>query len=109
MDAGLEIVPVVNKIDLPSADPERVKTEIEDIIGIPADEAPLVSAKTGKNVKDVLESIVKIVPPPSGNPQKPLKALIFDSYYDAYKGVIIYVRIKEGRVKLGDEIKLMAT
>jgi len=109
VDAGLEIVPVVNKIDLPSADPERVKTEIEDIIGIPADEAPLVSAKTGKNVKDVLESIVKIVPPPSGNPQKPLKALIFDSYYDAYKGVIIYVRIKEGRVKLGDEIKLMAT
>ena len=109
VDAGLEIVPVVNKIDLPSADPERVKTEIEGIIGIPADEAPLVSAKTGKNVKDVLESIVKIVPPPSGNPQKPLKALIFDSYYDAYKGVIIYVRIKEGRVKLGDEIKLMAT
>lgn len=109
VDAGLEIVPVVNKIDLPSADPERVKTEIEDIIGIPADEAPLVSAKTGQNVKDVLESIVKIVPPPSGDPQKPLKALIFDSYYDAYKGVIIYVRIKEGTVKLGDEIQLMAT
>ncbi len=109
VDAGLEIVPVVNKIDLPSADPERVKTEIEDIIGIPADEAPLVSAKTGQNVKDVLESIVKIVPPPSGDPEKPLKALIFDSYYDAYRGVIIYVRIKEGRVKLGDEIKLMAT
>lgn len=109
VDAGLEIVPVVNKIDLPSADPERVKAEIEDIIGIPADEAPLVSAKTGQNVKDVLESIVKIVPPPSGDLKKPLKALIFDSYYDAYKGVIIYVRIKEGRVKLGDEIKLMAT
>ena len=109
VDAGLEIVPVVNKIDLPSADPERVKTEIEDIIGIPADEAPLVSAKTGQNVKDVLESIVKIVSPPSGDPQKPLKALIFDSYYDAYKGVIIYVRIKEGTVKLGDEIQLMAT
>lgn len=109
VDAGLEIVPVINKIDLPSADPERVKKEIEDIIGIPTDESPLVSAKTGQNVKDVLESIVKIVPPPSGNPQKPLKALIFDSYYDAYKGVIIYVRIKEGRVKLGDEIKLMAT
>ncbi len=109
VDAGLEIVPVVNKIDLPSADPERVKTEIEDIIGIPADEAPLVSAKTGKNVKDVLESIVKIVPPPSGDQKKSLKALIFDSYYDAYKGVIIYVRIKEGCVKLGDEIKLMAT
>ena len=109
VDAGLEIVPVVNKIDLPSADPERVKTEIEDIIGIPADESPLVSAKTGQNVKDVLESIVKIVPPPSGDPKKSLKALIFDSYYDAYKGVIIYVRIKEGCVKLGDEIKLMAT
>lgn len=109
VDAGLEIVPVVNKIDLPSADPKRVKTEIEDIIGIPAEEAPLVSAKTGQNVKDVLESIVKIVPPPSGDHQKPLKALIFDSYYDAYKGVIIYVRIKEGTVKLGDEIQLMAT
>jgi len=109
VDAGLEIVPVINKIDLPSADPERVKKEIEDIIGIPADESPLVSAKTGQNVKDVLESIVKIVPPPSGDPKKSLKALIFDSYYDAYKGVIIYVRIKEGCVKLGDEIKLMAT
>lgn len=109
VDAGLEIVPVINKIDLPSADPDRVKSEIEDIIGIPADEAPLVSAKTGQNVKDVLESIVKIVPPPSGDPKKPLKALIFDSYYDAYKGVIIYVRIKEGTVKLGDEIQLMAT
>lgn len=109
VDAGLEIVPVINKIDLPSADPDRVKSEIEDIIGIPADEAPLVSAKTGQNVKDVLESIVKIVPPPNGDPQKPLKALIFDSYYDAYKGVIIYVRIKEGTVKLGGEIQLMAT
>ena len=109
VDAGLEIVPVINKIDLPSADPERVKKEIEDIIGIPADESPLVSSKTGQNVKDVLESIVKIVPPPSGDPKKSLKALIFDSYYDAYKGVIIYVRIKEGCVKLGDEIKLMAT
>ncbi len=109
VDAGLEIVPVINKIDLPSADPERVKKEIEDIIGIPTDESPLVSAKTGQNVKDVLESIVKIVPPPSGDPKKSLKALIFDSYYDAYKGVIIYVRIKEGCVKLGDEIKLMAT
>ena len=109
VDAGLEIVPVINKIDLPSADPERVKKEIEDIIGIPTDESPLVSAKTGQNVKDVLESIVKIVPPPSGDQKKSLKALIFDSYYDAYKGVIIYVRIKEGCVKLGDEIKLMAT
>ena len=109
VDAGLEIVPVVNKIDLPSADPERVKAEIEDIIGISAEDAPLVSAKTGLNVKDVLESIVKVVPPPTGSAEKPLKALIFDSYYDAYKGVIIYVRVKEGAVKLGDEIKLMAT
>lgn len=109
VDAGLEIVPVINKIDLQSADPEKVKKEIEDIIGIPAENAPLVSAKTGINVKDVLESIVKMVPAPNGDPQKPLKALIFDSYYDAYKGVIIYVRIKEGKVKLGDEIKLMST
>ena len=109
VDAGLEIVPVVNKIDLPSADPERVKGEIEEIIGIPADEAPLVSAKTGLNIKDVLESVVKLVPPPSGDPESPLKALIFDSYYDAYKGVIIYVRIKDGAVQVGDEIKLMAT
>lgn len=109
VDSGLEIVPVINKIDLPSADPERVKNEIEDIIGIPADEAPLVSAKTGLNIKDVLENIVKLVPPPSGDKNAPLKALIFDSYYDAYKGVIIYVRIKEGTLHSGDEIKLMAT
>lgn len=109
VDAGLEIVPVINKIDLPSADPERVKTEIEDIIGIPADEAPLISAKTGLNVKDVLESVVKMVPAPVGDPKKPLQALIFDSYYDAYKGVVIYVRVKDGAVKIGDEIKLMAT
>lgn len=109
VDAGLEIVPVINKIDLPSADPERVKNEIEDIIGIPADEAPLISAKTGLNVKDVLESVVKMVPAPAGDPKKPLQALIFDSYYDAYKGVVIYVRVKDGTVKVGDEIKLMAT
>lgn len=109
VDAGLEIVPVINKIDLPSADPERVKTEIEDIIGIPADEAPLISAKTGLNVKDVLESVVKMVPAPVGDPKKPLQALIFDSYYDVYKGVVIYVRVKDGAVKVGDEIKLMAT
>lgn len=109
VDAGLEIVPVINKIDLPSADPERVKNEIEDIIGIPADEAPLISAKTGLNVKDVLESVVKMVPAPVGDPKKPLQALIFDSYYDAYKGVVIYVRVKDGTVKVGDEIKLMAT
>lgn len=109
LDAGLEIVPVINKIDLPSADVDRVKAEIEDIIGLPADLAPQVSAKTGLNIKDVLESIVELIPPPKGNDNEPLKALIFDSYYDSYKGVIIYVRIKEGRVKPGDEIKLMAT
>lgn len=109
VDSGLEIVPVINKIDLPSADPERVKNEIEDIIGILAAEAPEVSAKTGINIKSVLESVVKLVPPPKGDINKPLKALIFDSYYDSYKGVIIYVRIKEGQVKIGDEIKLMAT
>lgn len=109
VDAGLEIVPVINKIDLPSADPDRVKTEIEDVIGIPADEAPLISAKTGLNVKDVLESVVKMVPAPAGDPKKPLQALIFDSYYDAYKGVVIYVRVKDGTVKVGDEIRLMAT
>lgn len=109
LDAGLEIVPVINKIDLPSADVERVKSEIEEIIGLPADLAPQVSAKTGLNIKDVLESIVELIPPPKGNDNDPLKALIFDSYYDSYKGVIIYVRIKEGKVKPGDEIKLMAT
>ena len=109
VDSGLEIVPVVNKIDLPSADPKRVKTEIEDIIGIPAQDAPEVSAKAGINIHDVMERIVADVPAPSGDDNKPLQALIFDSYYDAYKGVIIYIRVKEGVVKRGDEIKLMAT
>lgn len=109
VDAGLEIVPVINKIDLPSADVERVKAEIEDIIGIPSDHAPQVSAKTGLNVKDVLESIVKFIPCPTGNDTEPLKALIFDSYYDSYKGVIVYVRVKDGELHTGDEIKLMAT
>ncbi len=109
IEAGLEIVPVINKIDLPGADPERVKNEIEDVIGLSADEVPLISAKTGFNVKTVLERIVSDVPPPNGDLEKPLKALIFDSYYDSYKGVIIYVRIKDGRVKMGDTIRLMAT
>ena len=108
LDAGLEIIPVVNKVDLPSADPERVCKEIEDVIGIPCDEAPKVSAKTGLNVKDVLEGIVKNVPPPKGEENNPLKALIFDSYYDAYKGVIVYVRVMDGKVKPGDKIKFMA-
>ncbi len=108
LDAGLEIIPVINKIDLPSADADRVCKEIEDVIGIPADEAPRVSAKTGLNIKDVLESIVKNVPPPKGDEDEPLQALIFDSYYDAYKGVIVYVRVMNGKVKVGDKIKFMA-
>ena len=88
VDAGLEVVPVINKIDLPSADPDRVKKEIEDVIGIPAEDAPCVSAKTGQNIGDVMEAIVHQIPPPKGDPAAPLQALIFDSYYDAYKGVI---------------------
>ena len=109
VDSGLEVVPVINKIDLPSADPERVKREIEHVIGISADDAPLVSAKTGLNIKDVLEKIVKDIPAPQGNKDDLLKALIFDSYYDSYKGVIVYVRIKEGTLRPGDEILFMAT
>ena len=109
VDAGLEIVPVINKIDLPSAEPDRVKAEIEDVIGIPADEAPLISAKMGTNIHEVMEQIVKLIPPPEGDNSKPLQALIFDSYYDSYKGVIIYVRLKEGELHVGDTIRLMAT
>lgn len=109
VDAGLEIIPVINKIDLPSADPDRVKKEIEDIIGIPADDAPLVSAKTGINIKDVLEHIVKDIPAPTGDINAPLQALIFDSYYDSYKGVIVYVRVKSGKLQPNDEILFMAT
>ena len=109
LDAGLEIVPVINKIDLPSADPERVKKEIEDVIGLPAEDAPCISAKAGINIHDVMEQIVREVPPPQGDSEKPLQALIFDSYYDSYKGVIIYVRLKEGQLHAGDTIRLMAT
>lgn len=109
VDAGLEIVPVINKIDLPSAEPERVKNEIEDVIGIPADDAPLISAKLGLNIHEVMEKIVRDIPPPKGDINAPLQALIFDSYYDSYKGVIIYVRVMEGSVKQGDIIRLMAT
>lgn len=108
-DHGLEILPVINKIDLPSADPERVKQEIEDIIGIPAEEAPLISAKTGINVEAVLEQIIKDIPAPTGDRNAPLKCLIFDSYYDAYKGVIVYFRVVSGRIKVGDRVKMMAT
>ena len=109
VDGGLDIVPVVNKIDLPSADPQRVIDEIEDVIGIPAQDAPRVSAKVGLNIHDVMEKIVQDVPPPQGDENAPLKALIFDSYYDSYRGVIIYVRLKDGKVKVGQEINLMAT
>lgn len=109
VDSGLEIVPVINKIDLPSADPEKVRKEIEDVIGIDASCAPLISAKLGTNIEDVMEAIVEFVPPPQANDDLPLKALIFDSYYDAYKGVIIYIRIMQGKLKVGDSIKLMAT
>lgn len=108
VDAGLEIVPVINKIDLPSADPERVRTEIEDVLGIPADEAPAISAKLGTNIDLVMEQVVKAVPAPQGDENAPLEALIFDSYYDAYKGVIVYVRVKEGQVHPGDVIRMMA-
>ena len=109
VDAGLEIVPVINKIDLPSADPDRVCKEIEDVIGIPAEDAPRVSAKAGINIHEVMERIVSDIPAPSGDNDAPLKALIFDSYYDSYKGVIIYVRLMEGQVKVGDTIKMMST
>ena len=109
VDAGLEILPVVNKIDLPSADPERVCHEIEDVIGIPAMDAPRISAKTGENIQEVMERIVTDIPAPTGNENDPLRALIFDSYYDAYRGVIVYVRIKDGQVKPGDTIRMMAT
>ena len=109
VDANLEIVPVINKIDLPSADPERVRGEIEDVIGIPAEDCPAVSAKTGLNIEQVLEAIVRDVPAPKGDPDAPLKALIFDSYYDSYLGVVVNVRVMDGTLKGGDKIKLMST
>ncbi len=109
IDHDLEILPVVNKIDLPSARPEVVCKEIEDVIGIPAMDAPRISAKTGENVREVLERVITDIPAPKGDDDKPLKALIFDSYYDSYKGVIIYIRVVEGTVKAGTRIKLMAT
>ncbi|NLY46177.1 MAG: elongation factor 4 [Tissierella sp.] len=109
LDQDLEIVPVINKIDLPSARPDEVKKEVEDIIGIDCEDAPLISAKEGTNIEDVLESIVNNVPAPVGNPNEPLKALIFDSYYDSYKGVICYIRVYEGTIKAGMEIKMMNT
>ena len=109
LDHDLEIMPVINKIDLPSAEPERVKAEIEDIIGIDAEDAPLISAKSGLNVDQVLEQIVEKIPAPQGDPDGPLQGLIFDSMYDAYKGVIIFTRIKEGTIRVGTKMKMMAT
>lgn len=108
LDNNLEILPVINKIDLPSADPDRVIKEIEDIIGLPASDAPLISAKNGINIESVLEKIVKEIPAPRGALNNPLQALIFDSLYDSYRGVIVFVCIKEGQIKIGDEIKFMA-
>lgn len=106
---NLEVMPVINKIDLPSAQPEHVKKEIEDIIGLEANDAPLISAKNGINIEEVLEKAVTHIPPPEGDENAPLRALIFDSYYDSYKGVIVYIRVKEGRVKIGDTIRMMYT
>ena len=109
IDHNLEILPVINKIDLPSAEPERVKAEIEDVIGLDASEAPLISAKMGTNIEQVLEQVITNIPAPSGDEDKPFKALIFDSLYDAYKGVIIFCRIFDGSARKGDEILMMAT
>ena len=109
IDAGLEVLPVINKIDLPSARPAEVKAEVEDIIGIPAEESPEISAKNGINIHSVLEMIVRDVPAPTGDREAPLQALIFDSQYDSYRGVIVYTRIKQGTVRAGQDIKMMAT
>ncbi|MBQ9392320.1 MAG: translation elongation factor 4, partial [Lachnospiraceae bacterium] len=109
LDHDLDVIPVINKIDLPSADPKRVIDEIEDVIGIEAENAPQISAKTGLNVEDVLEAIVTDLPAPTGDNNNPLQALIFDSVYDPYKGVIVFIRVKEGTIKPGDPIKMMAS
>ncbi|CBK74841.1 GTP-binding protein LepA [Butyrivibrio fibrisolvens 16/4] len=109
LDHDLDVIPVINKIDLPSADPERVIEEIEDVIGLEAHDAPQISAKTGLNIHDVLEAIVNQLPAPKGDINAPLQALIFDSLYDPYKGVIVFCRIKEGTLKVGDKVKMMAT
>ncbi len=109
LDHDLEIVPVINKIDLPAADPDRVVNEVEEIIGLDCAEAPRISAKTGENVPDVLEAIVKYVPCPEGDDDAPLRALVFDSVYDNYKGVIVYVRVMDGTLRAGETMKMMAT
>lgn len=109
LENNLEILPVINKIDLPSADPDKVKLEIEDVIGLPADDAVLVSGKTGFGIEDLLEAIIKFIPAPKGKVDNPLKALIFDSHYDDFRGVITYIRIIEGKISKGDKIKIMST
>lgn len=109
LDNDLEIIPVINKIDLPSAQPDVVRKEIEDVIGLDASDAPLISAKNGLNIKDVLEAVVRNIPAPSGDSHAPLQALVFDSLYDAYRGVIAYVRVKEGTLRVGDHIRFMAS
>ena len=109
LEHDLELVPILNKIDLPSAHPDEVAQEVEDVIGLPCMDAPRVSAKTGLNVDQVLERVVSDIPAPTGDPDAPLKALIFDSIYDSYKGVIVYIRVFEGTVKPGDTIRMMAT
>ena len=109
LDHDLDVMPVINKVDLPSAEPERVIEEIEDVIGIEAQDAPLISAKTGLNVEQVLEQVIEKIPAPTGDPEAPLKALIFDSVYDSYKGVIVFCRIMEGTIRKGMPIHMMAT
>ncbi|MBR0306867.1 MAG: translation elongation factor 4, partial [Lachnospiraceae bacterium] len=109
LDHNLEVFPVINKIDLPSADPERVANEIEDVIGLEAHDAPKISAKNGLNIEDVLEAVVERIPAPEGDPEAPLQALIFDSLYDPYRGVIVFFRVKEGTIRKGTPIKMMAT
>ena len=109
MEHDLELVPVINKIDLVSAQPDLVKREIEDVLGLEAENAPLISAKNGIGTKEVLESIVKLIPPPKGQEDAPLRALIFDSYYDSYRGAIAYVRVMEGSLKVGDKIRMMSS
>ncbi|MBE6687467.1 MAG: elongation factor 4 [Ruminococcaceae bacterium] len=109
IDANLEIVPVINKIDLPAADPDRVRAEIEDVVGIPAEDCPAISAKTGENVVDVLKKVVSDIPAPEGDENAPLKCLIFDSYYDSYLGVVVYVRVFDGKLRAGERIRMMNT
>ena len=107
MNADLEIVPLINKIDLPSAEPDRVKEEIEDGLAIPADDAILASGKTGEGVPDLLEAVVHLIPAPQGNPDAPLRALIFDSYFDPYRGVVALIRVVDGQIKKGDQVRLV--